>query len=110
MPQNHAPLLDELTAAQAALDTFATKATGDKLERIADRLGGVLQSGGKVLACGNGGSSADAMHFCEELTGRFRDDRPHRRGRLHRPRSYHVHRQRLRLRAHLQPLGEGARP
>jgi len=38
----------------------------------ADRLG----RGGKILAVGNGGSCADAMHFCEELTGRYRDDRP----------------------------------
>jgi D-sedoheptulose 7-phosphate isomerase len=32
-------------------------------------------SGGKVLVCGNGGSACDAMHFAEELTGRFRKDR-----------------------------------
>ena len=31
---------------------------------------------GKVLSCGNGGSMCDAMHFAEELTGRFRKDRP----------------------------------
>lgn len=31
--------------------------------------------GGKVLICGNGGSACDAMHFAEELTGRFRKDR-----------------------------------
>ena len=30
---------------------------------------------GKVISCGNGGSMCDAMHFAEELTGRFRDDR-----------------------------------
>jgi len=34
-----------------------------------------LGAGGKILAVGNGGSSCDASHFCEELTGRFRDDR-----------------------------------
>ena len=33
-------------------------------------------AGGKVLACGNGGSLCDAMHFAEELTGRFRKGRP----------------------------------
>lgn len=32
-------------------------------------------SGGKVLVCGNGGSACDAMHFAEELTGRFRKNR-----------------------------------
>jgi D-sedoheptulose 7-phosphate isomerase len=35
-----------------------------------------LKNDGKVLSCGNGGSMCDAMHFAEELTGRYRDDRP----------------------------------
>ncbi len=35
-----------------------------------------LKEGGKLISFGNGGSMADAMHFAEELTGRFRDDRP----------------------------------
>ncbi len=34
-----------------------------------------FKSGNKVLSCGNGGSLCDAMHFAEELSGRFRDDR-----------------------------------
>ena len=34
-----------------------------------------LRSGGKILSCGNGGSMCDAMHFAEELTGRYRNDR-----------------------------------
>jgi D-sedoheptulose 7-phosphate isomerase len=34
-----------------------------------------FEKGGKVLAAGNGGSMADAMHFAEELTGRYRKDR-----------------------------------
>ena len=34
-----------------------------------------LKKGGKLISCGNGGSMCDAMHFAEELTGRFRDDR-----------------------------------
>ncbi|WP_253306116.1 D-sedoheptulose 7-phosphate isomerase [unidentified bacterial endosymbiont] len=35
-----------------------------------------FKAGGKVLACGNGGSHCDAMHFAEELTGRYRNSRP----------------------------------
>jgi D-sedoheptulose 7-phosphate isomerase len=31
---------------------------------------------GKIVSCGNGGSMCDAMHFAEELTGRYRDNRP----------------------------------
>ncbi|MFG1700008.1 SIS domain-containing protein [Nonomuraea sp. NPDC049309] len=39
------------------------------------RLAGVLSSGGRLLACGNGGSAAEAQHLTAELVGRFRDDR-----------------------------------
>lgn len=35
-----------------------------------------LKKGNKIISCGNGGSMSDAMHFAEELTGRFRDERP----------------------------------
>jgi D-sedoheptulose 7-phosphate isomerase len=35
-----------------------------------------LTSGGKVLACGNGGSAADAQHFSAEFVGRFERERP----------------------------------
>jgi D-sedoheptulose 7-phosphate isomerase len=34
-----------------------------------------LENGGKIIACGNGGSLCDATHFCEELTARFRKNR-----------------------------------
>ena len=34
-----------------------------------------LRAGGKVLACGNGGSAADAQHFAAELLGRFEKER-----------------------------------
>lgn len=34
-----------------------------------------INNGGKIISCGNGGSMCDAMHFAEELSGRFRDDR-----------------------------------
>src|SRR6478736_10227980 len=34
-----------------------------------------INSGGKVISCGNGGSHCDAMHFAEELTGRYRENR-----------------------------------
>lgn len=35
-----------------------------------------INGGGRIISCGNGGSMCDAMHFAEELTGRFRKDRP----------------------------------
>jgi D-sedoheptulose 7-phosphate isomerase len=46
------------------------------VERAAALMADAIKSGGKVVSCGNGGSMCDAMHFAEELTGRFRDDRP----------------------------------
>src|SRR6185437_9817964 len=35
-----------------------------------------LRAGGKVMACGNGGSAADAQHFAAELVNRFERERP----------------------------------
>ncbi len=36
---------------------------------------GALKNDKKIISCGNGGSLCDAMHFAEELTGRYRNDR-----------------------------------
>ena len=49
--------------------------TQTALVALSDRLTALYSSGGKVLIAGNGGSMADAMHFAEEWTGRFRKDR-----------------------------------
>jgi D-sedoheptulose 7-phosphate isomerase len=35
-----------------------------------------IQNGNQIISCGNGGSMCDAMHFAEELSGRYRNDRP----------------------------------
>ncbi len=45
------------------------------IQQIADRLIGVLQSGQKIMVCGNGGSAADAQHMVAELVGRFTMER-----------------------------------
>ena len=45
------------------------------IKKAGDILVESLKNGGKAISCGNGGSMCDAMHFAEELTGRFRDDR-----------------------------------
>jgi phosphoheptose isomerase len=47
-----------------------------QLVRAAQVLAAALRAGGKVLACGNGGSAGDAQHFAAELTGRFERERP----------------------------------
>jgi D-sedoheptulose 7-phosphate isomerase len=49
------------------------------LQAIADAaalMAASFRQGGKAISCGNGGSHCDAMHFAEELTGRFRQHRP----------------------------------
>ena len=61
---------------RAAMETLGR---GPVLDRLADltRLAReVLAGGGKILACGNGGSAADAQHFAAELVGRYREERP----------------------------------
>ncbi|MGQ5522609.1 D-sedoheptulose 7-phosphate isomerase [Chitinimonas sp. PSY-7] len=46
------------------------------VEKAADTLVAAFKAGRKVISAGNGGSHCDAMHFAEELTGRYRDNRP----------------------------------
>lgn len=52
------------------------KAVQQQITAIIEQLAACLLKGGKILACGNGGSMCDAIHFAEELTGRFKDERP----------------------------------
>ncbi len=47
----------------------------EKTKIIGEKLAEIFNSGGKVIIFGNGGSATDAMHFAEEFTGRFRDNR-----------------------------------
>src|SRR5438270_3809696 len=46
-----------------------------QIAKSADLITDCLTSGGKILACGNGGSAADAADFCTELACRFVEDR-----------------------------------
>lgn len=69
----HASLREAMTLLSA---TAANAEAGAFVDRCARAVADCVRAGGKVLACGNGGSACDAMHFCEELTGRFRADRP----------------------------------
>lgn len=46
------------------------------IEKAGEIIVNAIKSGGKVISCGNGGSMSDAMHFAEELSGRYRNDRP----------------------------------
>ncbi len=67
----------ELTEAQALLDTFLrSPAHLAAIEQAARLMAEAIKEGHKIISCGNGGSHCDAMHFAEELSGRYRDDRP----------------------------------
>ena len=46
-----------------------------KINAAGNLLATAFQNGNKAISCGNGGSMCDAMHFAEELSGRFRNDR-----------------------------------
>jgi D-sedoheptulose 7-phosphate isomerase len=66
-----------LDEAAAALDRLRADDTAlARIEQAGELLAAAFAGGGRVFSCGNGGSMCDAMHFAEELTGRFRDDRP----------------------------------
>ncbi len=68
---------NELETAQKALaDFLADQANIESIEQAAKLIAASLRNGGKIMSCGNGGSHCDAMHFAEELTGRYREDRP----------------------------------
>ncbi|MBR5704298.1 MAG: D-sedoheptulose 7-phosphate isomerase [Bacteroidales bacterium] len=69
-------ILKDLKEAQGELERFlADPATLDSIAQAANICADALQSGHKILSCGNGGSLCDATHFAEELTGRYRGNR-----------------------------------
>jgi D-sedoheptulose 7-phosphate isomerase len=69
-------IIDQIHQAKALLEELENR--DDLLEKIvlaSELFSASISSGGKVFSCGNGGSMSDAMHFAEELTGKFRDER-----------------------------------
>jgi D-sedoheptulose 7-phosphate isomerase len=62
--------------AQTILQQFiSNEANFVAIEKAAQLMVESIQSGGKIMSCGNGGSLCDAMHFAEELSGRYRENR-----------------------------------
>jgi D-sedoheptulose 7-phosphate isomerase len=61
---------------QVLADFLGNPAKIESIEKAADVLVNALTKGNKILSCGNGGSHCDAMHFAEELSGRYRENRP----------------------------------
>jgi D-sedoheptulose 7-phosphate isomerase len=68
-------------ASQHFLDSIAVKQEAERMlpqqvARAVVAMTDCLRAGGKIMACGNGGSAADAQHFAAELIGRFERERP----------------------------------
>jgi D-sedoheptulose 7-phosphate isomerase len=63
-------------ADSAQLKLAAAQVLAGPIVRAVEAMSASLRAGGKVLACGNGGSAADAQHFAAELVNRFERERP----------------------------------
>jgi len=74
--ENKELIVSELKEAAKVLDQFLSNE--DHIQTVEDAallMAEAIKSGNKIFSCGNGGSHCDAMHFAEELTGRYREDR-----------------------------------
>ena len=67
--------IHEVFADHSAVTARAALELPPVLERTVTAVHECLRAGGKILACGNGGSAADAQHLAAELVGRFREER-----------------------------------
>src|SRR5690606_11782392 len=68
--------LDSLKEAQTVLDSFLKDPQQlERCKQFSKLLIDTYTAGGTVFSCGNGGSHCDAMHFAEEMTGKYRKDR-----------------------------------
>ncbi len=63
-------------ADSAKLKLAAAQPLAAPIARAVEQMSASLRAGGKILACGNGGSAADAQHFAAELVNRFERERP----------------------------------
>ncbi len=73
---NNKQIADQFNEAADILAKFNTTDNFSKIEKAGKIMIDSILRGGKIISCGNGGSMSDAMHFAEELTGRYRENRP----------------------------------
>lgn len=74
--ENYSEILAELQEAQKVLNDFIGSEENLKnIEKVANLMSEAIKNGKKIISCGNGGSHCDAMHFAEELSGRYRENR-----------------------------------
>jgi D-sedoheptulose 7-phosphate isomerase len=69
-------IFENLSESQRTLSkVLQSESILDEIKNAAQSMADCLLAGNKIISCGNGGSMSDAMHFAEELTGRFRSNR-----------------------------------
>lgn len=74
---NNQYILNSLKESQNLLNNFLSDENNlNQIAAATNLMVSTLKNEGRILSCGNGGSMSDAMHFAEELTGRYRKDRP----------------------------------
>ena len=66
---------NQFEESQRILSEFQTEENFEKINAAIELMSAALKNGNKIISCGNGGSMCDAMHFAEELSGRFRNNR-----------------------------------
>ena len=64
-----------LEAQEALAHLLSDEVMLERINAAGNLMADALQSGGRIYSCGNGGSLCDAMHFAEEMTGRYRNNR-----------------------------------
>ncbi len=69
-------IAESLADAQKVLNSFIGNSTNvENINSAINLMVASYKNNGRIFSCGNGGSMCDAMHFAEELTGRFRKER-----------------------------------
>lgn len=68
-------IADHFHQANDILQKFNIPANHNLIKTAGDLMVTAINNGKKIISCGNGGSMCDAMHFAEELSGRYRNDR-----------------------------------
>lgn len=68
-------ITDHFSEALEILQKFNTSENMERIASASQLMINAIKNGGKIISCGNGGSMCDAMHFAEELSGRYRNDR-----------------------------------
>ncbi len=74
--ENFSQIKSNFLEAEKVLSQFIKEESNlVKIDSAAKMMVDSIRNGGKIISCGNGGSMCDAMHFAEELSGRFRENR-----------------------------------